>query len=328
MRDFGFFLDHGNFFKVVDTLEKFEVNMVNKESQAGRDFVVFKRQLYQMYEVRHRSVWEHEQFSLNVERRNLKWLHEANRDFITELQRVNYLDQLADTGSLGGKVFKKKFMNADKIRGLSMLGLSVFGWMKLPVLTMMMGSSLPMAAITMGAMYGMNQFAEKQVISSIESLPDGMLSITYMKSPVITATITAHVKDVYAVCAVGQDDMGADDVESNVIAIEKFMQDNEHHTSPICLTLPADAFRDKQMMEWIMAKKDAKEETTVDDFTDMLREKFEMRCQKGGLGMLTAFHVRETGLAQFAKEKEIEQQMLNDGSETEDSIRRLQELYG
>lgn len=42
-RDFGFFLDHGNFFKVVDTLEKFEVNMVNKESQAGRDFVMFKR---------------------------------------------------------------------------------------------------------------------------------------------------------------------------------------------------------------------------------------------------------------------------------------------
>jgi hypothetical protein len=92
MRDFSFFLDHGNFFKVVDTLEKFEQNLVNKESQAGRDFIMFKRQLYQMYEVRHRSVWEHDQFSLTVERRNLKWLAEANRDFIHEVQRINHLD--------------------------------------------------------------------------------------------------------------------------------------------------------------------------------------------------------------------------------------------
>jgi hypothetical protein len=29
-KDFGFFLDHGNFFKVVDTLEKFEAGMVNR----------------------------------------------------------------------------------------------------------------------------------------------------------------------------------------------------------------------------------------------------------------------------------------------------------
>jgi len=84
-RDFSFFLDHGNFFKVVDTLEKFEANFVNKESQDGRDFVLFKRQLYQMYEVKHRSVWEHEQFSMLVERRNLKWLQDANRDFIMEI---------------------------------------------------------------------------------------------------------------------------------------------------------------------------------------------------------------------------------------------------
>lgn len=45
-KDFNFFLDHGNFFKVVDTLEKFEQSMVNTQSKEGRDFIVFKRQLY------------------------------------------------------------------------------------------------------------------------------------------------------------------------------------------------------------------------------------------------------------------------------------------
>ena len=91
-KDFNFFLDHGNFFKVVDTLEKFEQSMVNTQSKEGRDFIVFKRQLYQMYEVRHRSVWEHEQFSLNVERRNLKMLYEANLDFNSEMNRVDQFE--------------------------------------------------------------------------------------------------------------------------------------------------------------------------------------------------------------------------------------------
>ena len=45
-----------------------------------------------MYEVRHRSVWEHEQFSLNVERRNLKMLYEANLDFNSEMNRVDQFE--------------------------------------------------------------------------------------------------------------------------------------------------------------------------------------------------------------------------------------------
>ena len=159
-RDFGFFLDHGNFFKVVDTLEKFEVNMVNKESQAGRDFVLFKRQLYQMYEVRHRSIYEHEQFSLSVERRNLKWLAEANRDFIHEIHRINYLDQLADTSRLNGQVFKKKMFNDAKVKGLGAFGLAAFGYMNMTAFSLMMGPLIPSAAIVGSLMFGMNSFAE------------------------------------------------------------------------------------------------------------------------------------------------------------------------
>ena len=45
-----------------------------------------------MYEVRHRSVYEHEEFSMTVERRNLKWLYEANKDFIQEMNHVNQID--------------------------------------------------------------------------------------------------------------------------------------------------------------------------------------------------------------------------------------------
>lgn len=40
-----------NFLKVVDTLEKFEANAVDPNSALAKDFHLFKRQLYQMYEV-------------------------------------------------------------------------------------------------------------------------------------------------------------------------------------------------------------------------------------------------------------------------------------
>ena len=88
-RDYSFFLEHGNFLKVVDTLEKFEERVVDTSTQEGKQFVLFKRQLYQLYEVQNRSTAEHEQFSFVVERNNLKWLYNANLDFIDEMNYVN-----------------------------------------------------------------------------------------------------------------------------------------------------------------------------------------------------------------------------------------------
>lgn len=51
IKDYEFFLRHGNFLKVVDTLEKFQDNVLDKDSPRAREFILFKRQLYAMYEV-------------------------------------------------------------------------------------------------------------------------------------------------------------------------------------------------------------------------------------------------------------------------------------
>lgn len=53
---------------MVDTLEKFEQGLLDKDSPRAREFILFKRQLYSMYEVQNRSVSEHELFSFEVER--------------------------------------------------------------------------------------------------------------------------------------------------------------------------------------------------------------------------------------------------------------------
>lgn len=81
-KDFEFFLTQSNFLKVVDTLEKFQTGMLDTNSPKARDFVLFKRQLYAMYEVQNRSIHEHELFSFNIDRENLHWLYNANMDFV------------------------------------------------------------------------------------------------------------------------------------------------------------------------------------------------------------------------------------------------------
>lgn len=66
--------------------------MLDRESNQARDFVIFKRQLYQMYEVQNRSVYEHELYSFKVERQNLKWLYRANLGYLEEMGKMNAVD--------------------------------------------------------------------------------------------------------------------------------------------------------------------------------------------------------------------------------------------
>jgi hypothetical protein len=183
-----------------------------------------------MYEVRHRSVWEHEQFSLNVERRNLKMLYEANLDFNSEMSRVDKFEQMADHVSLKGKVFKMKTLSPVKLRGVAAFGFSFYAYNNLAAISMMFGPTLPLIAIAAGAFYGMRSFNEREVVSSIESLDNGQLRITILKSPFVSYSITTSTKNVQSVCSLGADDMGADDVEGNIITVSSFLDaQGQHH---------------------------------------------------------------------------------------------------
>jgi hypothetical protein len=49
-------------------------------------------------------------------------------------------------------------------------------------------------------------------------------------------------------------------------------------------------------LEWILAPKSV-EETTADDFTDLMQLKFDHRVKKGGLNLLAAYNARSTGFS-------------------------------
>jgi hypothetical protein len=46
--------------------------MLEKDSDQAREFALFKRQLYAIYEVQCRSVYDHEAFSFEIRREDLK----------------------------------------------------------------------------------------------------------------------------------------------------------------------------------------------------------------------------------------------------------------
>jgi hypothetical protein len=126
-----------------------------------------------MYEVQNRSAVEHEKFSTLVERRNLKWLSQASKDYQMELVQINEIDQLEDTAGLKGKVFKQKVMNPRRLKGVGAFALSYIAYNNMGALSMLVGTTLPMFALTASLLYGMKAFNERNVIDSIEWLDNG-----------------------------------------------------------------------------------------------------------------------------------------------------------
>jgi hypothetical protein len=119
---------------------------------------VFKRQLYQLYEVQNRSAEEHEAFSFQIERENLKWLYNAKQDFSKEMDRANALEDLNAHANLGGKVFKRKSLSPSKLTGLGYFGFAGFTYMYFPHMVMHFGQSMTMFGMSAASIMGMIKF--------------------------------------------------------------------------------------------------------------------------------------------------------------------------
>ena len=95
---------------------------------------------------------------------------------------------------------------------------------------MMVGPSVGLVAQVCSIFYGMYQFSDSNYVSNIVAMPNGQLKITVKKTILTSYDIITDVQSVRSVVALGQDDMGADDCEGNVIEISKYFiegQENE-----------------------------------------------------------------------------------------------------
>jgi len=302
LKDFEFFLKQGNFLKVVDTLEKFEEGLLDKESPRAREFILFKRQLYAMYEVQNRSVNEHELFSFEVERKNLTWLYRANADFIQEMHRVDSIDQLADHARLGkNEVFRRRALNPRRLKGLTGFATSFGLYTYAPYLAVYFGTTLPMLGAVFAGLYGMLAFSESQIINSIKLVKDqsehhGRLLVTVGSSAFVSKDIIVDVKDVHSIVALGDDASGEDGQDGNVLRVKRYY-DKENARwveEERALTLPGDSFRDRYFLDWILADKNGESGDLADDFQDLMLLQHELTTSKGKIGAFDVLAARDT----------------------------------
>jgi len=285
-----------------------------------------------MYEVQNRSIDEHETFSTKLERQNLRWLYQANLDYIGEVQRVSSLDALVDHGQLKGSVFRAKMMSAKRMRGLGSLTIAAALYSHMSVMTMMMGPVLPVLSIVGTAMYGLRAFSDVGTVSRIDYVTEGefngMLRATIQKSPLVSYTVILNPKHTMSVCSVGADDVGEDDAEGNILHAREYLDESTGNKEKNGLfTIPADAYRDKITMEWIMAQKD---EDSVTDrlYNEQIMSRHQNIAATGGLTGLRKFTVEQTGYANFGDEEELNLYLKNNAEAADDTLVAMSEVYG
>lgn len=105
-------------------------------------------------------------------------------------------------------------------------------------------------------------FADSNMVNVIDVISEGehkgKLRITINTTLLSTRSIIADVKDVHSVLSLSNDDLGSDDTEGNVVIVHKHIDaaTGEQVNDVIALTIPADAYRNKVYMEWILTSKE------------------------------------------------------------------------
>ncbi len=226
-----------------------------------------------MYEVQNRTVSEHELYSFEIERENLKWVYAANLEHVAETNRTNVLDQIADHSRLGkDEIFRRRALNPKRLKGVGAFA-TAFGLANYaPYLAVYLGTTAPLLGAVVAGVYGMMSFSETQIVNNIKIVKDGSenhgkLDINVGLSAFATTNIIVDPKDVLSICSLGGDDLGVDNVDGNVISINRYFDKNNNVwiNEQRALTLPGDAFRDRAFLDWVLADKSG-ESVIADDF--------------------------------------------------------------
>lgn len=97
---------------------------------------------------------EHEAFSFDIERQNLKWLWSAHQDFLKEMDKATNVQELANHKALDGLIFKRKAMNPNRLTGLGYFAASFGIWAYFPQLALHLGSNITSFAFAATALRG------------------------------------------------------------------------------------------------------------------------------------------------------------------------------
>lgn len=225
-----------------------------------------------------------------------------------------------------------KTLSASRIRGIGAFGLAAFTYSHMAMLSMMVGPVIPMAGVVGAAVYGASSFMETDMVSQIDFVCEGefkgQLRATVQKSPFVSYTIIMNPKYTMSLCSLGDDDMGADDTEGNILMASEYMDESTGERKRNgCFRLPADANRDKITMEWIMAIKDENSETDA-LYNEQIIHRHNSLASTGGITGLRKMTAESTGYANFGDEEELALHLKHSPEAADDTLAAMSEFYG
>lgn len=262
---------------MVDTLQKYE-SRLDLDTEQGRDFVMFRRELFKMYEVQHRSLSDHDAFSFTVERENLYYLAKANQSFLGEMRRLNDIEDLRSHSNLKGAYFRRHSMATSRFTGLGYFGIAGLTYAYFPIAMGLLGKTGAMLAIYGSSFMGMLATREHNVVNSIALIKDGenqgKLRINVATSLISSRDIIAEVSNTQALFSL-LDNQG--DIENNVIEITNYTDSSGQTQQVGHFVLPSEAWKDFNMVDFVTSRKEVASmgDTTQQLFEDLMQERFE-----------------------------------------------------
>jgi len=121
--------------------------------------------------------------------------------------------------------------------------------------------------------------------------------------------------------------MGDNGTEGNVLRITRFQENGNWVEKERALTLPGDAFRDRQYLDWILAEK-SDESTLNDDFNDLMIKQHDLATKFGKIGAFDVLAARDIVSLPQDTDAVIEAQIKTNDPAVESTLTRISQIYG
>lgn len=199
--------------------------------------------------------------------------------YLDVIERENSIENAADKKNLKGAVFRRKLLNPSRLKGITAFATSLGIYSYLPYMAVYLGSTIPVLTACAAGIYGLIEFGESNVINKIniehEGNNAGKLRISVGTTVLSSRDLIVDVKDIKSVLSLSDNDLGRDNLDSNLVVVAKHydaVQDKVIEDETL-LTLPADAYRDRTFIDWILSPKEEEGELAL-EYHNLMHQRF------------------------------------------------------
>ena len=134
------------------------------------------------------------------------------------------------------------------------------------------------------------------------------------------------MQNTWSQLSIGDDGLGESDLESNLVTIQDY-QDGGESVNEGHFLLPADSWKDLNMLDWVLSMKSVKGDESADLFNDLMMEQFVAKSKTGGVGYV-AMAIARGSYDKVGSDSTIDRLIEKDDKSIESNLAAMKEFYG